>query len=334
MTLVQQQAFCRQIHLLLKTGTSLIDTCRLSELYQLEAELSKGVTPSKIMEKMNFDPFCVSLIAVGETAGRLEHSFGQVAQHLDMKIRLRKKIRKALTYPAIVLGMAISMTTGIFQWVIPHFADIFKSLNAELPWLTVKMIAISDNWLWISALIFGIPIVVSLSLYLAWQSSMRAQRLLDYLTIHLPIYGSIKRLSLSSTWSKQLSQLCHTQMPILDALKSISLSSSNWITHDLSANLHRELSLGRSFDQALAKCMVARHLFSVQDMHLLKISQQNGQLLESLASIGNCHEDNLEHLTEHLGDLIEPVLIIVMGLLVGTIVISLYLPIFEMGQGI
>ena len=334
MTLVQQQAFCRQIHLLLKTGISLIDTCRLSELHELETELSNGVSPSKIMAKLNFDPFCVSLIAVGETAGQLEQSFDQVAQHLDMKIRIQKKIKKALTYPAIVLVMAIIMTTGIFQWVIPHFADIFKSLNAELPWLTVKMIAISENWIWVSSMIFGIPVLVILSLYLAWQSSMTIQRLLDYLTIHLPIYGPIKRLSISSTWSKQLSQLCQTQVPILDALKSISLSSPNWITHDLSANLHRELNLGQSFDQALAKCLAARQLFSVQDMHLLKISQQNGQLPETLATIGNCHENNLEHLTENLGDLIEPVLIMVMGILVGTIVISLYLPIFEMGQGI
>ena len=334
MTLVQQQAFCRQIHLLLKTGLSLIDTCRLSKLHHLEAELSKGVSPSKIMTQLNFDPFCISLIAIGEKSGRLENSFDQVVQHLDMKIRLNKQIRKALTYPTIVLLMATTMTTGIFQWVIPHFADIFKSLNAELPWLTIQMIAISEHWTWISLMMLSIPITLLITAYITWQSSVTMQRITDYSAIHLPIYGTIKRLSISSSWSKQLGQLCQTQIPILDALKSISLSSCNWVAHDLSATLHRELSHGQSFNQALGQFTTAQHLFSVHDMHLLKISQQNGQLGETLAMIGECHEEHLEHLTEHLGDLIEPVLIIVMGLFVGIIVISLYLPIFEMGQGI
>ena len=322
----------RQLHSLLRSGLSLLDAIQLMGLSNIQKSLANGNSLSYSFSKIGFHPFCVNLIQTGEATGDLVDSLSQAAIYLDKQIKLQKKIKKALSYPCIVLGVSVLVLIAMFQWVIPSFESMFANFQAELPWPTRLLIKIS-HWVQSYFLYFAMAILcLMVSFKLIWKKHSQTQQAVDLLLLKLPIFGQIRKSSLLIQWSRNISLLTSRGVPILEALKQTALHSNDWISFKFCAQINVSLAQGWSLSESIGQASEQSLLTHKEQIQLIKVGEASGELPQMLASIANQEEDHLDHMIDQLAQSIEPCLMLIMGLIIGCLVISLYLPIFEMGQ--
>ncbi len=322
----------RQLHSLLKSGLSLLDAIQMMGLNDIQKSLANGNSLSYSLSRMGFHPFCVSLIQTGEATGNLVDSLSQAAIYLDKQIKLQKKIKKALSYPCIVLFVSSLVLVAMFQWVIPSFENMFANFQAELPWPTRFLIQ-GSHWVQNYSLIVAIALGSLMSLFhLIWRRHTQTQQMVDHLLLTLPIVGSIRRSSLLIQWSRNISLLTSRGVPILEALKQTALHSNDWISFNFCAQINVSLAQGWSLSESINQISGKSLLSQKEQLQLIKVGEVSGDLPQMLANIANQEEDHLDHMIDQLAQSIEPCLMVIMGLIIACLVISLYLPIFEMGQ--
>ena len=322
----------RQLHSLLKSGLSLLDAIQMMGLLSIQKSLANGNSLSYSFSKIGFHPFCVSLIQTGEATGDLEDSLSQTSIYLDKQIKLQKKIKKALGYPCIVLGVSAFVLIAMFQWVIPSFESMFANFQAELPWPTRLLINIS-YWVQNYFLYLVIAILcLTVSFKLIWEKHSQTQQVVDLLLLKLPIFGQIRKSSLLIQWSRNVSLLTARGVPILEALKQTALHSNDWISFKFCAQINVSLAQGWSLSESIGQTSEQSLLTHKEQTQLIKVGEASGALPQMLANIANQEEDELDHMIDQLAQSIEPCLMLIMGLIIGCLVVSLYLPIFEMGQ--
>jgi type IV pilus assembly protein PilC len=322
----------RQLHSLLKSGLSLLDAIQMMELTNIQKSLGNGNSLSYSLSKIGFHPFCVSLIQTGEATGDLVDSLSQATIYLDKQIKLQKKIKKALSYPCIVLGVSALVLIAMFQWVIPSFENMFTNFQAELPWPT-RLLIQGSHWVQNYSLIVAIALGSLMGLFhLIWRRHTQTQQMVDHLLLSLPIVGSIRKSSLLIQWSRNISLLTSRGVPILDALKQTALHSNDWISFKFCAQINVSLAQGWSLSESIKQILGKSLLTHKEQIQLIKVGEVAGDLPQMLANIANQEEDHLDHMIDQLAQSIEPCLMLIMGLIIGCLVVSLYLPIFEMGQ--
>jgi type IV pilus assembly protein PilC len=322
----------RQLHSLLKSGFPLLDAIQLMELTNIQKSLANGNSLSYAFNKIGFHPFCVSLLQTGEATGDLVGSLSQAANYLDKQIKLQKKIKKALSYPCIVLSVSAIVLIAMFQWVIPSFESMFANFQAELPWPT-RFLINSSHWVQSYFLYFLITITFIISLFhLICRRHSQTQQVVDLLLLKLPIFGQIRKSSLLIQWSRNISLLTARGVPILEALKQTALHSNDWISFKFCAQINGSLAQGWSLSESIGQASGQSLLTHREQIQLIKVGEASGDLPEMLANIANQEEDRLDHIIDQLAQSIEPCLMLIMGLIIGCLVVSLYLPIFEMGQ--
>jgi type IV pilus assembly protein PilC len=322
----------RQLHSLLKSGLSLLDAIQMMGLNDTQKSLANGNSLSYSLSRMGFHPFCVSLIQTGEATGNLVDSLSQAAIYLDKQIKLQKKIKKALSYPCIVLFVSSLVLVAMFQWVIPSFENMFANFQAELPWPT-RLLIQGSHWVQNYSLIVAIALGSLMGLFhLIWKRHTQTQQMVDHMLLKLPIVGSIRRSSLLIQWSRNISLLTSRGVPILEALKQTALHSNDWISFNFCAQINVSLAQGWSLSESIKQISGKSLLSQKEQLQLIKVGEVSGDLPQMLANIANQEEDHLDHMIDQLAQSIEPCLMIVMGLIIACLVISLYLPIFEMGQ--
>jgi type IV pilus assembly protein PilC len=322
----------RQLHSLLKSGLSLLDATQMMGLTNIQKFLANGNSLSYSLSRMGFHPFCVSLIQTGEATGDLVDSLSQATIYLDKQIKLQKKIKKALSYPCIVLGVSALVLIAMFQWVIPSFENMFANFQAELPWPT-KLLINASHWVQNYFLYLAIAIVCLTVLFkLIWKKHPQTQQAVDLLLLKLPIFGRIRKSSLLIQWSRNISLLTSRGVPILEALKQTALHSNDWVSFKFCAHINVSLAQGWSLSESIHQISEKSLLTHKEQIQLIKVGEASGDLPQMLANIANQEEDHLDHLIDQLAQSIEPCLMLIMGLIIGCLVVSLYLPIFEMGQ--
>lgn len=322
----------RQLHSLLNSGLSLLDAIQMMGLTNIQKSLANGDNFSFSLTKMDFHPFCVSLIQTGEATGNLVGSLSQAAIYLDKQIKLQKKIRKALSYPCMVLFVSSLVLIAMFQWVIPSFESMFANFQAELPWPTRFLIQ-SSHWVQNYSLIVAIALPSFIGLFhFIWKRHTQTQQMVDQLLLKLPIFGQIRKSSLLIQWSRNISLLTSRGVPILEALKQTALHSNDWISFKFCAQINVSLAQGWSLSESIGQASGQSLLTHKEQIQLIKVGEVSGDLPQMLASIANQEEDHLDHIIDQLAQSIEPCMMLIMGLIIGCLVVSLYLPIFEMGQ--
>jgi type IV pilus assembly protein PilC len=322
----------RQLHSLLKSGLSLLDAIQMMGLNDIQKSLTNGNSISDSLSKMGFHPFCISLIQTGEATGNLLDSLSQAVIYLDKQIKLQKKIKKALSYPCIVLFVSSLVLVAMFQWVIPSFENMFANFQAELPWPT-RLLIQGSHWVQNYSLMVMIALACLLGVFhLIWKRHTQTQQMVDHLLLKLPIVGSIRRSSLLIQWSRNISLLTSRGVPILEALKQTALHSNDWISFNFCAQINVSLAQGWSLSESIKQISGKSLLSQKEQLQLIKVGEVSGDLPQMLANIANQEEDHLDHMIDQLAQSIEPCLMIIMGLIIACLVISLYLPIFEMGQ--
>ena len=332
LNLAEQLIISKQFSTLLDAGLPLLDAINLMQMSDIANELKKGHSLSQSFMQLGFDMFCIGLIHTGEMSGSLTNSFKQIETYLNKKIEINRKVKKALHYPTIVLLISCAILWAMLIWVIPSFEQMFANFQAELPTPTLILIAIS-HWFKEFWMPMGLAVIFSLFVFFQiWQRYLPFQKKIDFLLCRLPIAGPIRKASLLTQWSRNISTLLASGMPILDSIRQTALISNDWVTFQLCSDVDGLLSQGWSLSDSLAKLKATGYFLNEAQLQLINVGESSGQLSSMLDLISNQASCQLDELVDGLTQSLEPILMIIMGLIIGTLVISLYLPIFQMGQ--
>jgi type II secretory pathway component PulF len=302
-------------------------------LVGVHADVESGSSLSGAMARHPdvFPPLLLSIVRVGETGGFLGAALTSIAENYRKEAELQNKIRSATTYPMIVLIVAVLGVVAMITFIVPVFENMFAGLGSTLPVPTLILVALSKNMAWILP-VTAIVIVVAWMWWMRNRHTERVRKVMDPLKLKLPIFGKIATKMAVARFSRNLSMMLEAGVPIMQALAIVAQASNNYKIEQAIHDVQESIRHGKSFAAPLAKAGV----FPPMVPQMVSVGEESGTLSEMLASIADFYEDEVETATEQLSSTIEPILIVGLGVIIGGMVISLYLPIFslygELGQ--
>lgn len=296
-------------------------------LIQVQADVESGSSFSAALARhpQTFPPLMLSIVKVGETGGFLGSALSSIADNYQREAELQNKIRAAVTYPAIVLVVAIVGVLAMVTFVVPIFEGMFAGLGSSLPLPTQILVAISKNMWWMLPAI----VVVVIAAVVWWRANKNTdqfRRVIDPLKLKMPIFGKLATKIAVARFARNLSMMLHAGVPIIQALAIVAQASNNWKIEEAVRDVQDSIRQGRSFAVPLAKADV----FPAMVPQMVSVGEESGTLVDMLASIADFYEDEVETATAQLSSTIEPVLIVGLGIVIGGMVVSLYLPIFTL----
>ncbi|MBU3623337.1 type II secretion system F family protein [Polynucleobacter sp. AP-Latsch-80-C2] len=339
-----QLGFARQLLTLLQAGLALLNAIELiyqtapkswhAWLQNIHAQLKNGYSLSQCL-RLNADLFSmelINLISVSERTGDIELALTAICEQLEAQIELRRKVQQALAYPLITLTTSLALVIVMMVWVVPVFKDVFANFQAELPGPT-RMLIQASSLIEHYFLELGFGLVLSIvTFYLSWAKSMRLQRQCDRLSFRLPILGPLLRLATLTHWCRTLGHLISSGLSLPDALRVTAQSSNHWLSHDFSAEVFKQLTRGWPLGESLTRADPKQILFDLETLQLLRIASESGSLDSMLCKRANILGSELSNRLNTLSQTLEPLLIVIVGIIIGSLVIILYLPIFNLGQ--
>ena len=330
--------FSRQMAGLINAGLPLMRTLSIlieqtddkrlqPALVQVQADVESGSSFSAALARhpQTFPPLMLSIVKVGEAGGFLGSALSSIADNYQREAELQNKIRAAVTYPAIVLVIALIGVLVMVTFVVPIFEGMFAGLGSELPLPTQILVTISKNMWWI------LPAIALLALIAViwWRSNRHTdqyRRVVDPIKLKMPIFGKLTTKIAVARFARNLSMMLNAGVPIIQALAIVGQASNNWKIEEAVRDVQDSIRQGRSFAAPLAKADV----FPSMVPQMVSVGEESGTLVEMLSSIADFYEDEVETATAQLSSTIEPVLIVGLGIVIGGMVVSLYLPIFTL----
>jgi type IV pilus assembly protein PilC len=333
--------FTRQLATMMRAGVPLLQSFdivargasnpRVTKLLNdIRGDVETGTSLSQAFRKhpLYFDALYCNLVEAGESAGILETLLDRLATYQEKTLAIKQKIKGALTYPIAVMVVAFAVLTVIMIWVVPSFKEVFTSFGADLPAPTLMVIAISEFFVAYWWLIFG---VIGFGLYFflqAWRRSPRVQMFMDRFLLRIPVFGPLIFKSAVARWARTLSTMFAAGVPLVEALDSVGGASGNAVFMEATEKIQKEVSTGTS----LTVAMQAVNIFPVMVLQLASIGEESGSLDDMLAKAADIYEEEVDEIVKALSSLMEPIIIVVLGTLIGGIVVAMYLPIFKLGQ--
>ena len=331
----------RQIATMLAAGVPLVTTIemlgrghekpKMRELLgTILSEIQSGIPLSDALRphRRYFDDLYVDLVAAGEHSGSLDAVFDRIATYREKTEALKSKIKKAMFYPAAVVVVAIAVTTLLLLFVVPQFEDIFSSFGAELPAFTQLIVGIS-RWLQSSWYFFVVGIVVSIWLFVrAHRNSQIFRDKIDTLILKIPVIGEILHKSSMARFSRTLATTFAAGVPLIDGMESAAGASGNAVYRKALLKVRQEVMAGMQMNVA----MRTTGLFPDMLIQMVMIGEESGSLDNMLNKVANIYEMQVDDAVDALSSLIEPIMMVVIGTLVGGLIVGMYLPIFQMGN--
>ena len=333
--------FTRQLYTMVAAGIPLVQALdmvaqggkklALQELIrQIKVDVESGTSLNESMGKhpAYFDDLFCNLVKAGEEAGVLDTMLEKVAVYKEKTESLKAKIKKALIYPASVVTVAIVVTAIILIFVVPQFESLFKGFGADLPAFTRMVIDLSrfvQAWWWV---IFGILFAGSVIIINTHKKSLKVRRKVDQLGLKLPIFGTILELSANARFARTLSTMFAAGVPLVDAMGSVAGATGNAVYSDATLEMRDAVSTGQQLNFAMRQT----GLFPEMVIQMVSIGEESGSLSDMLAKVADFFEEDLDNLIDSLTTLLEPIIIVFLGVVVGGLVVAMYLPIFKMGQ--
>ena len=333
--------FTRQMATMMKAGVPLVqsfdivaeglDNKSLAELLRaIRDEVASGTGFAKSLEKhpKYFDQLFCSLVEAGEGSGSLETMLDRIATYKEKTERLKAKIKKAMTYPAAVLVVAAIVTGVLLVKVVPQFAETFSSFGANLPAFTLFVLGLShlaqDYWMIVLACMVASVFVFG---HLK-RTNKKFAHFLDRLILRVPIIGKIVFESIIARFARTLSTTFAAGVPLIDALQSVSGATGNIIYHDATIRVKDDVSTGTQLNVS----MRATRLFPSILLQMTAIGEESGALDEMLDKVASYYEESVDNQVDSLTSLLEPMIMSILGVLVGGLLIAMYLPIFQLGN--
>ena len=333
--------FTRQLSTMLRAGVPLMQCFDIVSrghanpamsrlLNDIRSDVETGTSLNQAFRKypIYFDPLFCNLVAAGEQAGILETLLDRLATYQEKTLALKGKIKKALFYPTMVILVAVLITAIIMIFVIPAFKTVFQSFGADLPGPTLMVIAMSDFFVayWY-ILLFG-TLGFFYFMYQAWKRSPNVQRFVDRTMLKIPVLGELLLKASVARWSRTLATTFAAGVPLVEALDSVGPASGNAIFRDATKQIQTEVNIGTSIAQAMQNVGV----FPSMAVQMTGIGEESGSLDTMLSKVADYYEREVDETVDALASLIEPMIMVVLGVIIGGIVVAIYLPIFKLGQ--
>jgi type IV pilus assembly protein PilC len=335
--------FTRQLCTMLSSGIAVVQAMdmvghsnkkpKVKELIlSLKADVESGTALSKAMAKhpLYFNDLYCSLVHAGEEAGVLEVLLDKIATYLEKSEALKTKVKKALTYPAIVLVFAFVVTAILLIFVIPVFDDLFKGFGAELPALTRTVIQISQVFQEYWFLILGLPVVAVVGFLEGRKRSRKFYQLVDRWVLQIPLIGDLVATSANARFARTLSTLFSGGVPLVDAMTSVAGATGNYVYEKAVLEMRESVSIGQQLNFAMRQST----LFPDMVIQMVAIGEEAGSLGDMLAKVADFYEAEVDNKVDTLTTFIEPALMAFLAVVVGTLVIAMYLPIFKLGSAV
>ena len=335
--------FTRQLCTMLSSGIAVVQALdmvghssrkpKLKELILgIKAEVESGTALSKAFAKNHlfFNDLYCSLVHAGEEAGVLEVLLDKIATYLEKSEALKAKVKKALTYPAIVLVFAFVVTAILLIFVIPTFEDLFKGFGAELPALTKFVIELSAVFQEYWYLILGTPVVAVVGFLEARKRSRTFYQWLDRMVLQMPLIGDLVATSANARFARTLSTLFSGGVPLVDAMLSVAGATGNYVYEKAVMDMRDAVSIGQQLNFAMRQSS----LFPDMVVQMVAIGEEAGSLGDMLAKVADFYEAEVDQKVDTLTTMIEPLLMAFLAGVVGTLVIAMYLPIFKLASAV
>ncbi len=332
--------FTRQLATMMKSGVPLLQAFDIvgkghsnpavgKLLLDIKAEVETGTSLSQAFRKypLYFDALFCNLVAAGEQAGILDSLLDRLATYKEKILAIKSKIKSALFYPIAVIVVAFIITAVIMIFVIPAFKDVFKSFGADLPAPTLMVIAVSDFFVAYWWAIFGAIGGGFYAFFEGWRRSEKMQIAMDRLLLRAPIFGDIIRKSVIARWTRTLSTMFAAGVPLVESLESVGGAAGNYVYKLATRQIQSEVSTGTS----LTISMQNVNLFPNMVIQMVAIGEESGALDSMLSKIADFFEQEVDDAVEALSSLMEPMIMVVLGTLIGGMVVAMYLPIFKLG---
>ena len=335
--------FTRQLATMMKAGVPLLQSFEIVSkgasnpavgklLTDIKTDVETGSSLAAAFRKfpLYFDNLYCNLVQAGEAAGILETLLDRLATYQEKTLAIKSKIKSALFYPVSIIVVAIVITAVIMIFVIPAFKSVFSSFGADLPAPTLVVMAISDwtvaNWF----IVFPAMIGAGWGFMEAWKRSLAVQIFMDRLSLKLPIFGSLLRKAAIARWTRTLSTMFAAGVPLVEALDSVGGASGNYVYAVATKQIQGEVSGGTALTIAMQNAQV----FPVMVLQMCSIGEETGALDGMLGKVADFFEAEVDDAVEALSSLMEPMIMVVLGTLIGGMVVAMYLPIFKMGQAV
>jgi len=339
-----QLYFADQLLTLLESGLPLLNAIALIYstapkswhpwISSIHTQLKKGESFSQGLRSQQglFSMEFINLIRVSERTGDFNLALKTICAQLEAQIELRRKIQQAMSYPIITLTSSCLLVIVMMIWVVPVFKDVFTHFQAELPAPTKALIKLS-TWFETFYIEIFTTLISLVSLFsFAWIKLPKLQKHCDRISFCIPLIGQLLRVATLTHWCRTLGHLLGSGLPLPDALRVTAQSSNHWLSHDFSAEIFKHLTRGWSLGDAIVKADPRNSLFDLETLQLLRIASESGALADMLQRRATILSAQLSNRLNTLSHSLEPFLIIVVGLIIGSLVIILYLPIFNLGQ--
>jgi type IV pilus assembly protein PilC len=333
--------FTRQLSTMMRAGVPLIQSfdivargstnARMTRLLtDIRTDVETGTSLSAAFRKhpLYFDALYCNLVEAGEAGGILETLLDRLALYQEKTMAIKNKIKSALIYPIAVLVVAFVVLAVIMLFVIPAFEDVFKSFGADLPAPTLFVIGMSKIFVSYWYLIFGILGGGTYFFFQSWKRSVKMQKVMDRLLLRVPVFGDLVNKSSVARWTRTLSTMFAAGVPLVEALDSVGGASGNAVFQEATEQIQRDVSTG----SALTTSMQSTGVFPVMVLQMCAIGEESGSLDGMLGKAAEFYEDEVDEAVKGLSSLMEPFIIVILGVLIGGIVVSMYLPIFKLGQ--
>jgi type IV pilus assembly protein PilC len=275
-----------------------------------------------------FDDLYCNLIGAGEAAGILDGLLERLATYKEKIQAIKSKIKSALFYPVSIIAVAVIITAVIMIFVIPAFKELFASFGADLPGPTLVIMTISDFVVAYWWLIFGSLGGGLYSFAYSLKRSKKMQNGVDRVMLKLPIFGDLIRKASIARWSRTLSTMFAAGVPLVESLDSVAGAAGNVVYYDATKKIQREVTTGIS----LTVAMQATEVFPNMVLQMVAIGEESGSLDGMLAKVADFYEEDVDNAVDALSSLMEPIIMVVLGVLIGGMVVAMYLPIFKMGS--
>ena len=332
--------FTRQLATMMKAGVPLLQAFdivargspnpKLTRLLtDIRSDVETGTSLSASFRKhpMYFDALYCNLVEAGEAGGILEALLDRLAMYQEKTLELKRKIKSALMYPIAVIVVAFVVLTVIMIFVIPAFKDVFKSFGADLPAPTLAVIAMSEFFLRYWWAIFSILGGGGYFFFQSWKRSEKMQKAMDRLLLRIPIFGDLIYKSIVARWTRTLSTMFAAGVPLVEALDSVGGASGNAVFLEATEQIQKDVSTGA----ALTTSMQTTGVFPSMVLQMAAIGEESGALDHMLGKAAEFYEQEVDEMVKGLASLMEPFIIVILGVLIGGIVVSMYLPIFKLG---
>ncbi|MDD2774399.1 MAG: type II secretion system F family protein [Gallionella sp.] len=335
--------FTRQLATMMKSGVPLLqafdivgkghDNPKVAKLlFDIKTDVETGSSLQQAFRKypLFFDDLYCNLIGAGESAGILDSLLDRLATYQEKIQAIKGKIKSALFYPISIIVVAFVITAVIMIFVIPAFKELFSSFGANLPAPTLILMGISDYFVAYWYLIIGGTVGGIYTFFYFWKRSKKMQDTMDRIMLKLPVFGTLIRKASIARWSRTLATMFAAGVPLVEAFDSVAGAAGNVVYFDATKQIQREVMNGNSLTSAMTETGV----FPSMVLQMVTIGEEAGSLDAMLSKVADFFEAEVDDAVEALSSLMEPVIMVVLGTLIGGMVVAMYLPIFKMGEAI